>query len=325
MSKKKLPKLIVILGPTATGKTKLAVALARKFNGEIVSADSRQVYRGMDLGTGKDLSEYKLTTNDKQHTTYNKRQVPKNIPCHLINICNPNTEFNVVKYKKLALKKIYDIIRRGKNPILVGGTGLYISAIVDNLDFPTVAPDKKTRKKLKELKKEEKIKLLKKLDPAALEFIDTNNPRRLDRALEVCLAGYKFSELRKKKQPLFDILQLGITFPKNILDKRVDKRVEKMIKNGLVAETKMLVKKYPPQRRAGGQYAAPLQTIGYKEIINFLKNKPGQKIGPETINLIKIHTHQFAKRQMTWFRRNENIKWIKNEKQAVGLINKFLK
>jgi tRNA dimethylallyltransferase len=311
MSKQKLPKLIVILGPTATGKTKLAVALARKFNGEIVSADSRQVYRGMDIGTGKDLSEYKLTTNDKQQTT-------KNIPYHLIDICNPNTEFNVVKYKKLALKEINEIVKRGKTPFLVGGTGLYISAIVDNLDFPAVAPSKKIRKKLEKLKKEAKIKLLKKLDSAALEFVDINNPRRLDRALEVCLAGYKFSELRKKKEPIFDCLQLGVTFPKKIIDKRIDTRVELMIKNGLIMETEKLIKKY-------GKKAAPLQTIGYKEIIDFLKNKPGQKIGPETINLIKIHTHQFAKRQMTWFKRDKKIKWIRNEKQATGLIKKFIK
>jgi tRNA dimethylallyltransferase len=300
MSKQKLSKLIVILGPTATGKTKLAVALARKFNGEIVSADSRQVYRGMNIGTGKDLKEY------------------GKIKYHLIDVCNPNTEFNVAKYKKLVLKEIDGIIQRGKTPFLVGGTGLYISAIIDNLDFPAVAPSKKIRKKLEKLKKEAKIKLLKKLDPAALEFVDINNPRRLDRALEVCLAGYKFSELRKKKEPIFDCLQLGVTFPKKIIDKRIDTRVELMIKRGLIMETEKLMKKY-------GKNAAPLQTIGYKEIIDFLKNKPGQKIGPEIINLIKIHTHQFAKRQTTWFKRDKKIKWIKDEKQATKLIKKFIK
>ena len=300
MSKNKLPKLIVILGPTATGKTKLAVALARKFNGEIVSADSRQVYRGMDIGTGKDLKEY------------------GKIKYHLIDVCNPNTEFNVAKYKNLALKEIDSIIKRGKTPFLVGGTGLYLSAIIDNLHFPAVAPDKKTREKLKKLKTEEKIKLLKKLDSAALKFVDVKNPRRLDRALEVCLSGQKFSELRKKNEPLFEVLRLGVTFPKKIIDERIDARVESMIKKGLVVETEKLIKKY-------GKNAAPLQTIGYKEIIDFLKNKPGQKIGPETIKLIKIHTHQFAKRQMTWFKRDKKIKWIKNEKQATGLIKKFIK
>ena len=179
MSKKKLPKLIVILGPTATGKTKLAVALARKFNGEIVSVDSRQVYKGMDIGTGKDLSEYRFKIYDLRF----KKNKIKKIPYHLIDVCKPNTEFNVAKFKKLALEKIYDIRKRGKTPFLVGGTGLYISAIVDNLDLPAVAPNKKIRKKLNSLTLSKKIQLLKKLDPAALKFIDIKNPRRVDRAL----------------------------------------------------------------------------------------------------------------------------------------------
>ncbi|MDD5289635.1 MAG: tRNA (adenosine(37)-N6)-dimethylallyltransferase MiaA [Patescibacteria group bacterium] len=268
----------------------------------------RIVVRGkLQRGSRKTIPRSRVTARDDNFF----------VPYHLINIINPNTEFNVAKHKKLALKEINDIIRRGKLPILVGGTGLYISAITDNLDFPAVGPDKKTRKKLEKLSTSEKIKLLKKLDPAALKFVDVRNPRRLDRVLEVCLAGYKFSELRKKNKPLFDYLQLGVTFQKNILDKRIDARVEKMIKNGLAEETKKIMRTY-------GKNTAPLQTIGYKEIIDFLKNKPGQKIDLETINLIKIHTHQFAKRQMTWFKRNKKIKWIKNKKEATILIKRFI-
>ncbi|MFH1325941.1 MAG: tRNA (adenosine(37)-N6)-dimethylallyltransferase MiaA, partial [Candidatus Falkowbacteria bacterium] len=242
-----LPKLIVILGPTATGKTKLAVSLAKKFNGEIISADSRQIYKGMDIGTGKDLKEY------------------GKIKHHLIDIIKPNKDFNVAKYKKLALKIIKDIQTRGKVPFLVGGTGLYISAIVDNYDIPAVKPNKKIRKRLKKLNLLNKIKLLKKLDPDALEFIDINNPRRIDRALEVCLTGKKFSVLRKKGKPLFNTLQIGLTFPKNVLDKRINQRVDRMIKDGLVNEVKRLKKKY----RINSVLS---QIIGYPEIIDYLDN-----------------------------------------------------
>jgi tRNA dimethylallyltransferase len=311
MSKKKLPKLIVILGPTATGKTKLAVALARKFNGEIVSVDSRQVYKGMDIGTGKDLSEYRFKIYDLRF----KKNKIKKIPYHLIDVCKPNTEFNVAKFKKLALEKIYDIRKRGKTPFLVGGTGLYISAIVDNLDLPAVAPNKKIRKKLNSLTLSKKIQLLKKLDPAALKFIDIKNPRRVDRALEVCLSGQKFSELRKKKEPLFDCLELGVTFPKKIIDERIDRRVDKRIKQGMIQEIAKLHKNGVSWRR--------LEDFGleYRFIAQFLQ---GQTKKDEMIRLLKIAIHQFAKRQMTWFKRDKKIKWIKNEKEAEKIIKKFM-
>ncbi|PIP29631.1 tRNA (adenosine(37)-N6)-dimethylallyltransferase MiaA [Candidatus Kuenenbacteria bacterium CG23_combo_of_CG06-09_8_20_14_all_36_9] len=311
MSSKNLSKIIVVLGPTAAGKTKLAVKLARKFNGEIVSADSRQVYCGIDIGTGKDLKEYKF------------------IPHHLIDIINPNQKFNVAKYKKLALRAIKDILRRGKLPIIVGGTGLYISAIVDNYEIPKVKPDLKLRNKLMKMSLAEKIKLLKKSDSKSLEFVDTKNPRRLDRALEVCMAGYKFSELRQKSKPIFDCLQIGITPSKKILDECIDKRVDEMIKNGLVDETKKLIKKFSSN-------AVPLQTIGYKEIVDYLDNVDniGNNVGAycntplqqkqKIINLIKIHTHQFAKRQMTWFKRDKRIKWVKNYRKAEILLTQFL-
>ena len=311
MSSKNLSKIIVVLGPTAAGKTKLAVKLARKFNGEIVSADSRQVYCGIVIGTGKDLKEYKF------------------IPHHLIDIINPNQKFNVAKYKKLALRAIKDILRRGKLPIIVGGTGLYISAIVDNYEIPKVKPDLKLRNKLMKMSLAEKIKLLKKSDSKSLEFVDTKNPRRLDRALEVCMAGYKFSELRQKSKPIFDCLQIGITPSKKILDECIDKRVDEMIKNGLVDETKKLIKKFSSN-------AVPLQTIGYKEIVDYLDNVDniGNNVGAycntplqqkqKIINLIKIHTHQFAKRQMTWFKRDKRIKWVKNYRKAEILLTQFL-
>ena len=296
-SKNTKPKLIVILGSTATGKTKLAVDLASKFNGEIISADSRQVYKKMDIGTGKDLREY------------------KKIKHHLINVVNPNTNFNLAKYKKKVLKTISDIIKRNKIPFLVGGTGLYISSIVDNYNIPQIKPNKKIREKVNKLNKEDQIKLLKKLDKKALDFIDTDNPRRLERALEVCLNGQKFSTSRKKDKPLFNTLQIGLTFPREEINKKIDKRVDKMIKIGLTKETEEIIKKY-------GKKSAPLQTIGYAEIINLLNKKTIPLSG--AVQLIKIHTHQFAKRQMTWFKRDKNINWIKNKTEAMKLIRQFL-
>ncbi len=290
------PKLIVILGPTATGKTKLAVSLASKFNGEIVSGDSRQVYKHLNIGTGKDLNEY------------------KKIKYHLIDVINPDKNFTLRQYKKLALEKIRDIHQRDKVPFLVGGTGLYISALVDNYEIPRIKPNKNIRKKLAKLNKLEKIKLLKKIDKKSLEFIDTDNPRRLERALEVCLSGQKFSKLRTKGEKLFNILQIGIKLPREKINKKIDLRVNKIIKLGLVDETKKIIKKF--------KNPIALQTIGYTEIINFLNKKTTLE---KAVELIKIHTHQFAKRQMTWFKRDKNIKWIKNKTQAVELIKIFLK
>ncbi len=299
----KLPKLIIILGPTASGKTKLAVKLARKFKGEIISADSRQVYKDMDIGTGKDLKEY------------------GKIKFHLISIIKPNTAFNLAKYKKLALKAIRDVLSRNKIPFLVGGTGLYISAIVDNYQIPKVAPDKNVRNKLNSLNMQKKIEMLKKLDPKALDFVDIKNPRRLDRALEICLTGKKFSAARKKNKPLFNSLQIGLTLPKNTLNKKINNRVNKMIENGLIGEVKKLAEKY-------GVNSVASKIIGYKEIIDYLngKNKKTRHSISlqKAINLIKIHTRQFAKRQMTWFRRDKRIKWVKNQKEAEKIIKGFL-
>jgi len=299
------PKLIVILGPTATGKTKLAVNLASKFNGEIISADSRQIYQELNIGTGKNLSEY------------------KKIPYHLIDIIKPNnTTFNLAKYKKLALKAIADIHSQNKTPFLVGGTGLYISSIVNNYNIPEIKPNKKIRQKLDKLNLQEKIKLLKKLDSPALKIIDIKNPRRVNRALEICLSGQKFSATRKKSEPLFDILQIGLTLPREKLNTKIDQRVDQMIKQGLVEEVKNIKKKY----RINSVLS---EIIGYKEILDYLEMEPGSRyLEPGSISLaiqqIKIHTHQYAKRQMTWMKRDKNIHWIKSKSKVEKLIKEFL-
>jgi len=299
--KKKLPKLIIILGPTASGKTKLAVALARKFNGEIVSADSRQVYIGMDIGTGKDLKEY--------------GKGEKRIPYHLIDIILPKTEFNVFKFKKKATVAINNITARGKTPLVVGGTGLYISALVDNYQLPLGKPDKKIRQKLKKMKIADKLEALKKLDMMTYEKIDKNNLRRIDRALEVCFNGQKFSSGSKKK-PIYNTLQIGLKFPKNVMNKKIDKRVDDRLLEGMIGEIKKLHAQKISWRR--------MESFGleYRFISRYLRGKYKNQ---EMINLLKTAIHQFAKRQMTWFKRDTKIHWIENKSQAEKLIKKFLK
>ncbi|MFH1890318.1 MAG: tRNA (adenosine(37)-N6)-dimethylallyltransferase MiaA [Candidatus Kuenenbacteria bacterium] len=303
-------KLIVILGPTATGKTKLAVFLAQKFNGEIISADSRQVYKGMNIGTGKDLKEYTIKSKIK-----NQKSKTLKVPYHLIDVISPNTEFNAAKFKKRAIKAIDNIIASGKMPLLVGGTGLYISAITDNYQLPQSKPNKKIRRKLEKIKMANKLKILQKLDKATYAKIDKYNLRRVDRALEVCLQGNKFSSGTKGK-PLYDILQIGIKLPKNMTDKKIDKRVGDRMFEGMVEEIIKLHKQGVSWRR--------MENFGleYRYISRYLRGVYDKQ---EMINLLKAATHQFAKRQMNWFKRDKRIRWIKNKREAANLITQFLK
>lgn len=343
------PKLIIIVGPTASGKSALAITLAQKSNGEIVSADSRQIYRGMDIGTAKPPLVERKMRHEKR-----KKTIPEDYPClvsqenirhYLIDIKNPNEEYTVAQYKKDAIKAIGKIIKRGKLPILVGGTGLYVKAVVDNLEIPEVKPNPALRKKLeKRIEKEGLEKLfqeLVELDPEAAYIVDGKNPRRVIRALEIALTTKKpFSAQRKKGKPLFDALTIGITLPQKKLREKIETRVDEMIKSGLVNEIKNLVKKY-------GSAPTAFDAIGYREIINYLaadkrRLKPqinadnNIRVNPrinqhksaygfeEAVKDIKKNTWAFAKRQMTWFKKDREIKWVGNEKEALALVKKFL-
>ena len=277
-------KLIVILGPTASGKSDLAIKLAKKFSGEIVSADSRQIYKEMDIGTNK-LTQKQMS----------------GIKHYLIDMIKPDQEFTLAQYKRLAVKAIKDIQKRGKLPFLVGGTGLYIQVIVDNLQIPRAKPDKKLRNKLEKLTNQELLQQLKKIDPLTARAIDLNNKRRLIRALEVCLKTKKpFSQQRKKGQPLFDVCQIGLKLNKKTLERRINQRVEQMLKMGLIEEAKKLTKKYSLDWPA-------MSGIGYQEISQYLQGK----INLEQVKaLIKQHTRQYARRQMTWFKKDQRINWL---------------
>lgn len=293
-------KLVVILGPTASGKTDLAIKLAKMYNGEVISADSRQIYRGMDIGTAKPLDL-------------------EGIPHWLFDIKNPNQNYTVAQYKKDAIKSIKDIQKRGKLPIMAGGTGLYIKAVVENFDIPKIKANPLLRQKIE--KEAEKYGLdyvfqkLIKLDPEAAYIVDSKNPRRVIRALEITVLTKKpFSQQRKSGKPLFDVLEIGMSIEKEKLKERINLRVDEMIKKGLVKEVENLIKKYGLKPQA-------FDAIGYREIIEYLGNK---KTLEQAVEEMKINTWHYAKRQMTWFNASKKISWIKTCKEAEPIIDQFL-
>jgi len=287
-------KLIVILGPTAVGKTEFAIKLAKKFNGEIISADSKQVYKEMDIGTGK----------------VSKKEM-KGIPHYLLDIVSPKKHFSVAQYQKLAYKNINKILKKEKVPFLVGGSPFYIYSIVEGWTFPKMKPNWKLRKKLEKKTKEELFSILKKLDKERTKTIEKENKRRLIRAIEIAKTFGKKPKL--KKNPQFDCLLIGIKKQKDELKKRISKRVDKMIRLGLEKEVRKLVKKYG--------WNPLLQTIGYGEWLPYFEEKISKN---EVGEKIKENTFQFAKRQMTWFKRDKRIHWFKNYKETEKLIKHFL-
>lgn len=292
-----LPKLIVVVGPTATGKSELAVKIARNFNGEIISADSRQVYKGIDIGTGK------ITKKEMQ-----------GIPHYLLDVASPKRTFTVVQYKKLAEKAIKKIKKRNKIPILCGGTGFYIQTIVDGITIPEVKPDWKLRKNLEKKSNKELFEMLKKLDATRAKNIDAKNPRRLVRAIEVFLKTKKPIRKIKKSQD-YDVLMIGIKKEKDELKKLTDIRLKKWLKQGLITEIKKLKK--------SGLSWKKIENFGleYFWIAKYLQNKIILK---EAVEKSKKDIEKYAKRQMTWFKKDKRIKWIKNFKEAENLTKKFL-
>ena len=308
MINKNLNKLIVVLGPTASGKSGLALFLAKKFNGYIISADSRQIYKEMDIGTNKEKGEWK-----KGEFFVEK------IKHFMIDIISPDENFSVGKYQK-AVYKIIAKENPKSVPIIVGGTGLYISAVVDNLKFPSVKTNKKIRAKIEKEILEKGLdfvydKLIK-MDPLAEKFTDRKNPRRIIRALEVFLTTKKsLYEQQKKAKPKFEVLEIGIKTNREDLYKKIDQRVDLMITQGLISEVKNLNDKGYPWNLES------MSGIGYKQIGMFLRGEISKE---EAINLIKRDTRHYSKRQETWFKRDQRIKWIEKKSEAKKLVKNFL-
>jgi len=276
-------KIIVILGPTASGKSALAVKIARKFNGEIISADSRQVYKGLNIGTGK----------------ITKKEMG-GIPHHCMDIVSPKKIFTVVDFKKCAEKAIEKIFAQNKIPIIVGGTGLYIQAVVDNIVLPEVKPNWKLRKELEKKTTEEMFKMLKKLDPKRAKTIDAKNPRRLIRAIEIAEALGKVPNL-EVEPPSWKAIQIGIKLGDEKLKENINKRLMDRLKKGMVAEAQKL--------HSQGLSWKRMDELGleYRYLAKFLKGEISKE---EMIDKLKSEIWQYAKRQMTWFKRDKRIKWI---------------
>jgi len=291
--------LIVILGPTASGKSELAVKLAKKFNGEIVSADSRQVYRDMDIGTGK------VTKKEMQ-----------GIPHCLLDVANPKRRFTVAQYRKLVLKSINKIFKNGKLPILCGGTGFYIQAVVDGIIIPEVKPDWKLRKKLEKKTAEELFNKLKKLDPKRAKTIEKKNPRRLIRAIEIVMKTKKPIPSLKKQPLPYPVLMIGIKKEKKKLNNLIERRFLKWLKMGLIKEVKNL--------RKFGLSWKKIEEFGihYRVVAQYLQRKISRK---EMIEKSVGEIQNYAKRQITWFKRDKRIYWIKNQKEAEKLVNPIRK
>lgn len=294
---KKMRKLIVILGPTASGKSDLAVEIAKDFPGEIISADSRQVYKEMDIGTGK------ITKREMQ-----------GVPHYLLDIASPKRQFTVVQYKKQAFEAINKIYRKNKTPIICGGTGFYIQAVAEGLNIPKVKPDKKLRDKLEKQTTENLFKKLKRLDLRRAKNIDSKNRRRLIRALEIVIKTEKVIPV-VKTEPQFNVLYIGIKRSDSELKSLIKKRLLRRIKQGMIAEVKKL--------KASGVSWKRLDDFGleYRYISRFLQGKLTKQ---EMIESLQKKIEQYVKRQMTWFKRNKKIHWIKNYKQAEKLVKEFL-
>lgn len=287
----KKPIVLVIAGPTASGKTSLAVELAKRYDGEIVSADSMQIYKGMDIATAKP------TEKEKQ-----------GIPHHLMDFLESDTDFSVAEYVRLANEKIAEIIQRKKLPIVAGGTGLYISSLVDNIQFEEIKGDGEYRKSL-EREAHEKgnsvlLERLRKVDRETADTLHENNLPRIIRALEVFeTTGQKLSDLKKKSREIpspYEFVMVGLNFSdRQVLYDRINKRVDIMLENGLLKEAETVFK-------TDGLKTAS-QAIGYKELFPYFEGKAELD---ECIEKLKQYTRNYAKRQLTWFRRDDRIHWI---------------
>ena len=290
----KKQKVIVICGPTASGKTALSIELAKKINGEIVSCDSMQIYKEMDIGTAKPTKEEM-----------------QEIPHYMINTIFPNERYSVADYKKDAKKAIREIIKKGKVPIIVGGTGLYVDSLIYEIEYPDIKFDEKYRQELEEQVRKDGLEKLynkaKKIDPEAMLKISSNDKKRILRVLEIYKAtGKTKTEQERKsreKEPEFDYLVYGLNMPREKLYERINLRVDIMIKQGLIKEVEEIYKKY-------NEFPTAMQGLGYKEVVEYLE---GHLTKEEMIEKIKQETRRYAKRQMTWFRKNKQTIWLDTE------------
>jgi tRNA dimethylallyltransferase len=297
-----LPPLIVVLGPTASGKSTLGIELARRFHGEIVSADSRQVYRGLDIGTAK------VTPREQALALH-----------HLLDVADPCEVYTVARFQQEAIAAINGILACGALPLLVGGSPHYIQAVVDHLQIPHIKPQPELRAQLEARPLADLLLQLAELDPRSAASIDRNNARRVIRALEVCLvSGQPFSQQRGAADPLYRSLLLGINWPREVLYARIDARVDERLQQGMVEETRNLL--------AQGVSHERLDSLGleYRYISRLLRGEFASEA--EMAQRLKYAIHDFTRRQLTWFRKDKRIVWLEgmDVERASEYIQNFL-
>jgi tRNA dimethylallyltransferase len=278
--------LIALVGPTGVGKTAFSIRLAEEFRGEIVSADSRQVYRGMDIGTAKPTEEER-----------------RRVPHHLLDLVNPGESFTLAQYQHLAYDTIAGIHGRGSLPFLVGGSGLYVRAVLDGLAIPRVPPNLERRAQLEQSDTTDLYQRLQKIDPLAAQKIDPRNKRRVIRALEVSeTAGRPITSLQTHRAPPYRILRIGLTLPRSMLYDRINSRVDQMLAAGLVDEVRGLM------RRGYGLDTPAMSGLGYRQVASFIR---GESTLEEAVRLLKRDTRRFVHHQYSWFRLDDvRIHWF---------------
>ena len=290
-------KLLVIVGPTASGKTGLAIALAQKFNGEVISADSRQVYQGLDIGSGK------VTPEEMAGVTH-----------HLIDIAYPEDNFSASDFKLAAQQAIAKITKKGHLPIVAGGTGFYIKTLIDNVELPAIPPNQNLRRELDQLATAELALRLKKLDEDRYKNVDIHNRPRLIRAIEIATVLGRVPVLAPTDSP-FDLLQIGLYIPSTELNIKIHTRLMSWLKDGLINEVKHLKKQGvgPTRFKEFG--------LAYHFVYDYLE---GKLTRDQMIAQSELSIRQYAKRQMTWFKQDKRIKWITKPEEAEPLVKKFL-
>ena len=287
------PKVIVICGPTASGKTALSIELAKKINGEIISSDSMQIYKDMNIGTAKPTVEEM-----------------DGIPHYLLDFVSPDTRYSVAEFQKDATEKIEEILKKGKTPIIVGGTGLYVDSLIYGIEYQDIKLDEQYRNQLENIAEQEGLDKLyeeaKKIDLEAMQKISRNDKKRIIRVLEIYKATGKTKtqqELESRQEVKYDYKVFAINMEREKLYDRINRRVDIMIDQGLIEEVENLVKKYK-------EFPTAMQGLGYKEVVEYIENKVTKE---EMIEKIKMETRRYAKRQMTWFRKNKQTIWLDTE------------
>ncbi len=300
-----MEKVIVICGPTASGKTNLSIELAKRINGEIVSCDSMQIYKEMNIGTAK--------------PTIEERQ---GIEHYVLDFISPEKRYSVADYKQDAKKAIKDILKKGKTPIVTGGTGLYVDSLIYEIEYPTIEFDEKYRQQLEKRVEKEGLNILyeeaKKIDPIAIEKISKNDEKRILRILEIYHTTGKTKTQQeiesRKNPPEYEYYVFALNWDREVLYERINKRVDQMVEQGLIEEVKKILKNHHTCPTA-------MQGLGYKEVVEYLE---GRTTREEMIEKIKMETRRYAKRQMTWFRKNKQTVWLEGHASIQDNINKIL-